>query len=142
MVGMGDVGMGDMPIAGVGAASERMTAPAEPLPDDDFDAPHLRSTGVVTGYHVQATDGPIGHVENFLLETDDWGIRYLVIETQNWWAGQQVLFSPTVVTGIDRSNHDVHVAATTEQVKSSPPWGPATVIDESYRDHLHGHYGR
>src|SRR5512138_1447036 len=28
--------------------------------------PHLRSTGTVTGYYIQAVDGDIGHVDDFL----------------------------------------------------------------------------
>ena len=55
---------------------------------DDAD-PHLRSLSVVTGYHLQATDGPIGHIENFMLESDNWGIRYLIADTRNWWPGPQ-----------------------------------------------------
>jgi hypothetical protein len=34
----------------------------------DNDDPHLRSTGAITGYHIHATGGEIGHVEDFLLE--------------------------------------------------------------------------
>jgi hypothetical protein len=42
--------------------------------------PHLRSIAEVTGYHVHATDGNIGHVEDFLVESDNWGVRYLVVD--------------------------------------------------------------
>ena len=45
--------------------------------------PHLRSIAEVTGYHVHATDGNIGHVEDFLVESDNWGVRYLVVDTSN-----------------------------------------------------------
>src|ERR1700733_14269240 len=30
--------------------------------------PHLRSTLTVSGYHIQATDGEIGHVEDFIVD--------------------------------------------------------------------------
>jgi hypothetical protein len=46
---------------------------------------HLRSIEAVIGYHIQASDGEIGHVEDFLVEDADWSIRYLVVDTKNWW---------------------------------------------------------
>ena len=57
--------------------------------------PHRRSIAVVTGYHIHASDGQIGHVENFLIDDATWGIRYLVIDTRNWWPGKHVLVSPS-----------------------------------------------
>jgi sporulation protein YlmC with PRC-barrel domain len=46
---------------------------------------HLRSVEEVTGYHINATDGEIGHVEDVIIQDADWGIHYLVIDTKNWW---------------------------------------------------------
>ena len=54
--------------------------------DDD---PHLRSIAAVTGYHIHASDGEIGHVEDFLVEDADWSIHYLVVDTKNWWLGEE-----------------------------------------------------
>jgi hypothetical protein len=39
---------------------------------------HLRRFKEVTGYHIHASDGEIGHVADFLVEDADWGIRYLI----------------------------------------------------------------
>jgi len=47
--------------------------------------PHLRSTHDVTNHRIQATDGEIGHVEDFLIDDKTWAIRYLIINTRNWW---------------------------------------------------------
>ena len=35
--------------------------------------PHLRSTSVVDGYRIQAADGEIGHVEDFIVDDDNLG---------------------------------------------------------------------
>ena len=63
--------------------------------------PHLRSVAAVTDYHILATDGPIGHIQNFMLESDSWGVRYFIVDTRNWWPGQHVLLSPYAVKTID-----------------------------------------
>ncbi len=55
---------------------------------------HLRSTRDVSGHHVQATDGEIGHVEDFIIDDETWAIRYLIVDTHNWWPGKKVLVSP------------------------------------------------
>jgi len=55
---------------------------------------HLRSTHAVTGYHLQALDGEIGHVEDFIIDDENWTIRYLVVATKNWWPSEMVLVSP------------------------------------------------
>src|ERR1039457_902669 len=39
---------------------------------------HLRSTHEVSGYNIQAADGEIGHVEDFIIDDAAWAIRYLI----------------------------------------------------------------
>jgi hypothetical protein len=50
---------------------------------------HLRSTNAVSGYHIQASDGEIGNVEDFIVDDETWAIRYLIINTRNWWPGKR-----------------------------------------------------
>ena len=47
----------------------------------------LRSSANVTGYDIQASDDSIGHVADFVFDDESWAIRYLVIDTRNWWPG-------------------------------------------------------
>ena len=113
-------------------------SPGSSLGDGD---PHLRSVTAVVGYHIQAKDGPIGHVENFLVDDETWGIRYLVIDTKNWWPGRHVLISPYAVRGISWSDRDVTLDVTRDKVKGSPAWDPAGMINRDYEERLHGYYG-
>jgi sporulation protein YlmC with PRC-barrel domain len=114
----------------------------EPVPDHGD--PHLRSIAVLTGYHIQATDGEIGHVEDFLVDDATWGIRYLIIDTKNWWPGQHVLMSPYAVREILWSDRQIRLAVTHDQVRASPPWKPIDTLEErrqAYEKRLHEHYG-
>jgi len=84
-------------VAGVRASSaarlrirRRGGASAAELKEPDS---QLRSTLEVTGYRVQAADGEIGHVEDFLIEDQNWAIKSLVIATGHWWSGKNVLVS-------------------------------------------------
>src|SRR4051812_5259716 len=44
--------------------------------------PHLRSAELTLGYRLEASDGKIGHVDEFLIDERSWEIRYLVIDTR------------------------------------------------------------
>ena len=106
--------------------------------DDD---PHLRSSEAVTGYHVHASDGEIGHVEDFLVEDADFSIRYLVVDTKNWWPGKTVLISPRSAREIDWTNNLVHLNVDRRRVKDSPAYGASATIDLAYEKDFHDHYG-
>ena len=73
---------------------------------------HLRSVKEVTGYHIRASDGEIGHVADVLVEDADWGIHYLVVDTRNWWPGKKVLVSPRSIRDIDWTNESVDLNVT------------------------------
>lgn len=106
--------------------------------DDD---PHLRSIEAVTGYHIHASDGEIGHVEDFLVEDADWSIHYLVVDTKNWWPGRKVLISPRSVRQIDWMDRLVNLNVDRWRVKDSPAYDPSTTVDRAYEKHFHEHYG-
>lgn len=103
--------------------------------------PHLRSIAETTGYLINATDGIIGHLENVLIEETDWSVRYLVIDTRNWWVGKHVLLAPRVVQEIDWSAEEIKVELTREDIRGSPPWTPGDIIDNSLEKRLRTHYG-
>ena len=102
--------------------------------------PHLRSLSEITGYNIQASDGAIGHLESVLLEDDMWDIRYLIIDTKNWWPGKHVLLSPYAVKDVVLSKKQILVNVSCERVKASPPWAPLDLIDQAYEKRLHRHY--
>jgi hypothetical protein len=104
--------------------------------------PHLRSSRAVTGYHIQATDGDIGHVDDYLVDDRSWAIRYMIVNTSNWWPGKKVLVAPAWIEQVDWDQSKVHVAITRAQIKNSPEYDPARPVDRTYEAQLYGHYGQ
>lgn len=104
--------------------------------------PHLRSTDEVQGYYISATDGEIGHVEDFIVNSDDWAIRYFVIDTRNWLPGRKVIIPPNWISDICWATSKVTVDVTQEAVKSSPEYDPSIPMDQEYEDRLFAAYGR
>lgn len=112
------------------------------------DIPYLRSVDVLTGFHLAATDGEIGHVTDLLIDDESWDVRYLVVDTRNWLPGRQVLISPYAVKAIDWDEEIIHLDLARGQVEASPPWNLEEMLGktypqrrEAYERRLHHHYG-
>jgi hypothetical protein len=71
--------------------------------------PHLRSIEAVTGYHVHAIDGEIGHVEDLFIEDAGWSIRYIKVDTRNRWPESRVLISPRSIRGSSRCPRFINI---------------------------------
>jgi len=106
------------------------------------DDPHLRSCDAVTGYHIHATDGDIGHVSGFLVDDETWVIRYLIVDTSNWWIGHEVLIAPPWIKGVHWMDRTVSVDLDRESIKSAPPYDPAVEWSRDKALALYRHYGR
>ncbi len=144
MGGVGGMGVpssvGDIRVASPSLGSRRREEHGADVQEKNGD-PHLRSTEAVTGYHIHAIDGEIGHVEDFLIQDADWSIRYLVVDTKNWWPGKKVLISPRSTQEIDWTDKLVRLDVVRQKVKDSPLYDPSIMIDRAYEKQFHRYYG-
>lgn len=131
-------GMGGSP--SVLATGARADDPAQ-RPDEAIDV-HLRSASEVRGYDIQGTDDAIGHVEDFIIDDESWAIRYLVIDTSNWWFGKKVLIAPYWATRVSWAQTKVFINMSREAIKNSPEWNASTPINREYETRLYDYYGR
>ena len=130
---------------GAGAIATRYAAPAflpGSRPPGSVSAhPHLRSIAAIIGYHIQATDGTIGHVDDLLVDDVSWDIRYIVVDTRNWWPGEKILISPCAVQEIEWTGKRMTLDVARQQVKDSPRYDPSKTVDHVYEEQLHAYYG-
>jgi hypothetical protein len=103
---------------------------------------HLRSTDAVDGYHLQATDGEIGHVDGFIVDEESWSIRYLQAATRNWLPGKQVLISPEWVDRLSWADSKIYVALTVGAIKEAPEYILSRPLTREYENRVYLHYGR
>ncbi|HEX6870057.1 MAG TPA: PRC-barrel domain containing protein [Micromonosporaceae bacterium] len=89
-------------------------------------------------YHVEATDGSIGKVDEASNTVDE---SYLVVDTGPWIFGKRVLIPAGTVTRIDHAERLIYVDRTKQQVKDSPEFDPDVYTEPSYRDKVGGYYG-
>ncbi len=119
--------------------AEQTDARAKAARHEDDDA-HLRGCKEVKGYHIEASDGDIGHVQGLLVDEETWAIRYLIVNTSNWWLGHQVLIAPQWIKNVSWSDATVSVDLTRQAVKEAPPYDSAVQMDRKQEMVIHKHY--
>jgi uncharacterized protein YrrD len=126
-----------MPIRAMGDAVEaEQQATSGRLGGD----PHLRSAKEVIGYRIEATDGEIGHVDDFLLDDQTARIRYAVVDTRNWIPGKHVLIAPQWIREVKWAESKAFVNLTREAVRQSPEYTSIAALDKEYESLLYKHY--
>jgi len=93
----------------------------------------------IVGYHVHATDGDIGKVDEASVDA---GSSQIVVDTGPWIFGRKVILPAGVVNRVDDGEEAVYVDLTKDQIKDSPEWDQSTMVDDpAYRDRLDSYYG-
>ncbi len=113
-----------------------------PAPGPVDDDPHLRACRDVTGYHIKAVDGEIGHVQGFIVDDASWAIRYLVVATSNWWVGRQVLVAPQWIQEVSWAERLVTVNMTRKAIQDAPAWNAELPPDRTHEIEIYRHYDR
>ena len=101
----------------------------------------LRSAQEVIGYHIQALDGEIGHVADFLVDDLLWTLNYIVVDTRNWLPGRRVVVPPQWADTVSWAERKVIVKLNKEIVKNSPEYDPAEIPNRHYEELLCNYYG-
>jgi hypothetical protein len=120
------------------AQDDHAEAEGAPHPAPD---PHLRSCKAVMKYHIEATDGDIGHVQGLLVDEETWAIRYMIVATSNWWPGHQVLVAPQWIHEVRWADTTVSVRLTRQAVKDAPQYDAAVPLRRDREEDLYRHHG-
>ncbi|MEU5910643.1 PRC-barrel domain-containing protein [Micromonospora sp. NPDC047527] len=103
---------------------------------DGPDAPGPGTEVDLVGYHVQASDGRIGTIDEASDEAD---AGYLVVDTGPWIFGQKVLLPAGTVAQVDHQERVVHVDRTRQEIKDAPPFD-SDAVDPEYRERVGNYY--
>lgn len=141
-------GMGAYPAFGLMAsATPALASAGRARPDLGADDPqadvHLRNADAVRGYHIEAADGRIGHVSGFIFDDVTWAIRYVTIDTRNWWpGGKEVLLATQWIDSIDWPGSIVSTRVTRNAIKNSPEYDASVPLNRNYEATLYEFYGK
>ena len=122
----------------IDAAMRAAAAEAEAAGSDP--PTHLRSSREVRGYHIEASDGSLGHLRAYLIDDETWRVRYLVVDTSTWWFGKDVVIAPEWVSKVSWGGRSLHVDHTRDTIRSSPAYDPRTPMSKTYAASLDAHF--
>lgn len=100
----------------------------------------LESTHLLIGFSLATEDGEIGSIKDFYFDDQYWNIRYLVVETGNWFFGRKVLVSPYAIEGVEWENRSLKVRMTKEQVRNSPTIDTNLPVSKQLEKKLNDYY--
>ena len=108
---------GDPPVPAWGAQAPQESV--ETLPPLPAAEPHLRSTAHLIGYQLRADDGPVGPVEDLLIDDEQNRIRFLLVATAG---GRKVLIPSEWIGEIDEVASAVTAHAPRHDVETRPEY--------------------
>jgi len=91
---------------------------------------------------LEARDGELGHIEDFVLEDTSWVLRYFVVDTRNWLPGKRVLIAPSWIEALNWERSVVVTDLPKEVIEQAPPYDPDEIISRDYEVSLFKHYSR
>lgn len=136
---MTSAGAGMMGGPWLAATPHEEPAESDETPKGD---PHLYSAREVTGYRVEATDGQIGHVDDFILDDSRWLFQYVVVDTKNWWPARKVVLLPMWISGVTWDARRVRFDLPRETIRNGPEFDPRAPVNEEHETRFYDYYGR
>jgi hypothetical protein len=101
----------------------------------------LYAVSEIKGFHLRATDGTIGSVDDFYFDDATWLVRYVVADTGTWLSGRKVLLTPQTAGPPDIVNRLLPVQLTRAQVENSPDIDLARPVERAMEERLYRYYG-
>lgn len=117
-----------------------LRAPCAIGPKPGCGDPHLRSVDAVLGHRVYAGDAEIGHVDEILVDSADWSIRFIKVDTRGWRPESRMVVPPRSIREIDWPGRLLHLAADPKESIGSP-YCPAVGSDDLHDEILPAHRG-
>lgn len=90
--------------------------------DRNVEDSHLRSANEVIGYHIEARDGNIGHVEDFLFDEETWLVESLLVDTRNWLPGRHVMVPSDWIERVDWLERIAGVSVDRATIQEQPEY--------------------
>lgn len=119
-----------------------ISVPTKSVSEKDIET-ILRSFDEVNGYDVEATDGKIGHIEDLIIDYEDWQIVYAVIDTVNWlpWS-KKVIIPINRLAEISYTNNIVKVKMKKDSIKNAPEYNPDEMLVEEFEKGIFDFYSQ
>ncbi len=101
---------------------------------------HLRSSKMVSRYHIMAVDGEIGQIEDGIVDDQTWSIQYLVSTIRNWWSAKKVLLPTELILWVNAAESNVYVSLKRHNIATAPRFDPEKPLTRDLEMAIYNHY--
>jgi hypothetical protein len=102
---------------------------------------HLRSVRSLCDCRAQGRDADIGNVEDLIVDDEAWVIKYIVVDTSQWWYGKKVLVAPHWATKVIWDARMICVTMSRRDIEESPEWTSNAPVSGEYELRLYDYHG-
>jgi len=100
----------------------------------------LQQLEELRGYRLDASDGHIGQVRDFLFDEARWGGRWLVADTGKWLLGKKVVISPMSLGEPNHEGKELPVRMTREEIEQAPHLDEHAPVSRRYEKSFFDQY--
>lgn len=101
----------------------------------------LRKLNDLIGDELYTEEGVFGHLENLLLDTSTWQVRYFVVDTRNHLERDRVLLPPARITQPDPTRRAWSVDIDRKKLEESPDLPDLDELERHHEEELHAFHG-
>ncbi|ASJ70893.1 PRC-barrel domain-containing protein [Granulosicoccus antarcticus] len=121
-------------------AEQEMDKQEADVSDADYADRHLRSASEILGYTVSAINGELGPVTDLVINTDQWNITLLALDTSKWLPDRTVVITPESIERISWEESKLFVTMSKQTIEKSPQLCDLKAIKTSYVSTLSDYY--
>jgi hypothetical protein len=119
----------------------RPLTPPSKIPEESEMESRLRSYREVMGYHVRATDDKMGHIDDIIIDDEDWQITYVILDTSNWLPGsKKVLMAVDWLHEISYVDREVSIGLSTKTIQEAPEYYVDRPIEKDFEEAMYNFY--
>lgn len=101
---------------------------------------HLRSASEIEGYTIHASNGKLGPLSDLVIDTSEWTVELLALDTSKWMPGRTVVISPLSIDRISWESRELMVKMDKATIEASPELHSLKAIETSYVSRLNEYY--
>jgi hypothetical protein len=101
----------------------------------------LLVASALIGYDIEASDGRIGSVSDFLFDDTTWAFRWLVVDNSTWLKERRLLVHPSSISKIANDRRALSVTLTMAEIEGSPSVSRDEPVSRQMQINLYDYYG-
>jgi hypothetical protein len=117
---------------------KKVTSTTKVFNEEDLDN-SLRSFKEIQGYQIDGLDGIVGHIDDIIIEEEDWRICYAIVETGSWFSSKKILIGTVWMEEISYVDQKIKINLSIESIKNAPTIDFLLLNDE-FEKELYDYY--